>query len=284
MFVPHPKRVLVVGLGLGITTSSILRHHEIERVDVIELSPGVVKAQEHLKDVNQDVLSNLRLKLKIDDGRNYMKFTREKYDLITADPIHPRISGVGVLYTEEYYRLILEKLNENGVVLQWMPLYAISKESFETAVRTMAKVFPNTTIWYVPGHTLLLGTKTENEALPDFEMFRRKFDDTEIRNDLNRIGINEPLDLLKLQILSSGELKKWLENNRIQKINTENLTYLEYQTPFEFLHQPAEILDSLSGYWGNDGVQVVNAPVGFAEALEGQCIRYRTSITDPGKK
>ncbi len=26
--------------------------------------------------------------------------------MITADPIHPRISGVGYLYTEEYYRTI----------------------------------------------------------------------------------------------------------------------------------------------------------------------------------
>ena len=278
MFIPHPKRVLVVGLGLGITTSSILKHREIERVDVIELSPGIVKAQEHLKEVNQDVLSDRRLNLKIDDGRNYLKFTREKYDLITADPIHPRISGAGVLYTEEYYRFIWERLHENGVVLQWMPVYSISKQSFETAVRTMSKVFPDTTIWYVPGHALLLGIKAKNEAPPNFETFRREFADPDILNDLNRIMIDEPLDLLKLQILSSVELKKWLENSGPEKVNTENLAYLEYQTPFEFLHQPAKILDSLYGYWGNSRVRVIKAPAGFVEALEGRRIGYRASI------
>jgi spermidine synthase len=284
MFIEHPKHVLVVGLGLGITTSSIFRHWDVERVDVIELSPGVVKAQQHLKDVNQDVLSDPRLVLKIDDGRNYLKFTRKKYDLITADPIHPRISGVGVLYTEEYYRLIRERLNPNGVVLQWMPVYSISKESFETAVRTMANIFPNTSVWYVPGHTLLLGMRAENAPLPDFQIFRRKFAEPEILTDLNRIGINEITDLLKLQILSSNELKKWLEDRQSSKINTENLTYLEYQTPFEFLHQPAEILDSLSGYWGNDFMRMVNSPAGLAEALKFQAADYRASITAKREK
>lgn len=60
-----------------------------------------MKAQEHLHDVNGGVLSDPRLKLHVDDGRSFLKFSGKQYDLITADPIHPRISGVGVLYTKE---------------------------------------------------------------------------------------------------------------------------------------------------------------------------------------
>lgn len=278
MFAPNPKRVLVVGLGLGITTSCLLKHPEIERVDVIELSPDIVKAQEHLKDVNEDVLSDKRIHLKIDDGRNYLKFTHEKYDMITADPIHPRISGVGVLYTEEYYRLIRERLNENGAALQWMPVYSISPESYEIAVRTMAKVFPNTSVWYVHGHTLLLGMKSESEAVPDYTTITRNFNVLKIREDLNRIGIHEPLDLLKLQILSSVELKARLADNNKGKINSENLPYLEYQTPFEYLRKTEDVLTWLNKYRGKPEPSVSNSPAGFLEKLSIEQKTYRDSI------
>ena len=41
---------------------------------------------------------------KIDD---HLNMSGHKFDIITADPIHPRITGVGYLYTKEYYEILI---------------------------------------------------------------------------------------------------------------------------------------------------------------------------------
>ncbi len=277
------QEVLVVGLGLGITTSSLLKHPNVKRVDVVELSPDIVDAQRYISDINGDVLSDPRVHLRIDDGRNFLKFTENRYDLITADPIHPRISGVGMLYTKEYYQLIFDRLKDSGTVLQWMPVYSISQESFVTAVRTMTEVFPYTSVWYIPGHTLLLSAKTK-KAIFDYETLRSKFSDQKIASDLKTIGIGNMLDLLQLQILSPVQLQKLLDREPMKIINTEDLPYLEYHTPFEFLTPPAVILKWLLAYSQTDGRSIENAPAGFVDCLVDAQETYRTLIQSRRRK
>src|SRR5690606_9289154 len=100
------------------------------------------------------------------------------------------------------------------------------------------------------GHTLLLGTNSESELTIDFSALEKKFAQTAISEDLKRIEIHEPLDVLKLQILSAAELQLFLKSDANRKLNTENLPVLEYKTPYEFLNQPREILRALSPFWG----------------------------------
>ncbi len=278
MLSSNAQEVLIVGLGLGITTSSVLKHPDVKRVDVVELLPSVLVAQKYLTDINGDMLLNPKLNIRIDDGRNFLKFTKNKYDLITADPIHPRISGVGVLYTKEYYRLMCDRLKDSGVVLQWMPLYSISDKSFEIAVRTMAEVFSNTSVWYVPGHILFLGTKTDR-AVFDYEILKGKFQDKNVASDLKSIGINNISDLLRLQIMSPEQLNNFLNRNLSNKIvNTEDFPYLEYHTPFEYLTSAEENIRVLLPYSGNDDRLIRNAPRQFLEVLSNEQELYRNSI------
>lgn len=274
------KEVLIVGLGLGITTASILKHPDIKRVDIVELLPAVIKAQKYLKDVNCDVLSDSRINIRIDDGRNFLKVTDNKYDVITADPIHPRISGVGVLYTKEYYELIFKRLKDNGALLQWMPLYSISAESFEVALKTMAEVFPNTSVWYVPGHMLFLGTK-QKKPIFDYETLRTKFMDKNIASDLKSIGIDNELTLLQLQIMSPEKLRLFIEERPSKRniLNTEDLPYLEYNTPAEFLMTPEANLKVLLPYGGADDTLVTNAPPEFLERLKAAQSSYIAAIS-----
>jgi len=268
MLSPDAQEVLIVGLGLGITVSSVLKHPNLKRIDVIEILPSVIKAQEYLKNVNGDVLSDPRLNLHIDDGRNFLKFTKNMYDVITADPAHPRISGMGLLYTQEYYRLMYEKLKDDGIVLQWMPLYSISAKSFRVAVKTMVTVFPNTSVWYVPGHVLLLGAKTTKLVVFDYTVLASKFADNSIAADFKSIGINTILEFLCLRIMSPAQVSAFLSQTSDSiPINTEGFPYLEYRTPFEFLISVEKNLESLLPFVSRDVQFVINAPDGFLEGL-----------------
>ena len=59
--------------------------------------------------------------------------TKEKFDVITADPIHPWFSGAGYLYTTEYFRLAAERLRPGGIVCQWLPIYELTRGGPEVA-------------------------------------------------------------------------------------------------------------------------------------------------------
>lgn len=278
MLFAGPKDVLVVGLGLGITTSSLLKDDEVAKVDIVELLPAVIKAQTYLRAVNGGILSDPRLKIHIDDGRNFLKFNDMRYNIITSDPIHPRISGVGILYTKEYYELIRDHLKDNGVVLQWIPLYSLSPRSFEVAVRTMVEIFPNTSVWCVPGHIMLLGAK-DRKPIFDYEFLQKKFKNKTVASDLASIGVNNMIDLLSLQIMSPNEVKSFLDRPILQKlVNTENFPYLEYYVPFEFLITPKDNLKVILPYAKSDPELVSNAPLSFIEKLSIAQEQYRISI------
>ena len=94
-----------------------------------------------------------------------------------------------------------------------MEVYSLSEKSFEVAVRTMAEVFPNTSVWYVPGHTLLLGSKS-GKTVFDYKLLKSKFSDIKVVADLKSIGVNSILDLMSLQILSSSQLQDFLDTDK----------------------------------------------------------------------
>jgi spermidine synthase len=247
---PAPRDVAVVGLGLGITLGATARFPDVEKVQVVELNPEMVKAHGYLEDVSGRVLSNPKVKVRIDDGRNFLAMSGEQFDIITADPIHPRVSGVGYLYTNEYYENLKQRLNAGGVVCQWMPMYRISKQSFDVAFRTFVSVFPNASFWYVRGHGLFVAT--QGPFIVNFVDLERRIADPVVQADLASINIHGPLEFLSYMLMGPDEIRAYLAANPSAVLNTDDNAYLEYHTPFEFLEPTRKIIDGLLPYAGLD--------------------------------
>ena len=157
---PRPKRALVVGFGMGLTSYSITQHGV--RVDAIELSKGVISAaQKHFTHVNGNVFESPRFNYKINDGRNHILMTKTKYDMISTGIIHPLVSaGSSNIYTADFYRLCRRILSEDGIMCQWVPLHRLPEAHYKMIVRTFIEVFPHTTLWYkyTPDFVILIGT------------------------------------------------------------------------------------------------------------------------------
>ena len=51
----------------------------------------------------------------VSDARTYLRSTRETFDVITSDPIHPWVRGGGDLYTVEYFESCKSRLAPGGV-------------------------------------------------------------------------------------------------------------------------------------------------------------------------
>jgi spermidine synthase len=149
---PGPRTALVIGLGGGATAGAVSISDGVD-VDVVELAGSVVRGARFLESINYGVLSRPNVHLRVDDGRNYLMLTPRRYDVITADVIHPIFAGSGNLYSVEYFRLMRRVLNPGGLVLQWV---AGTEAEYKTIARTFLSVFPGTTAWV--GGGLLVGS------------------------------------------------------------------------------------------------------------------------------
>ena len=242
------NEVAVVGLGLGITLKSLLNNPLVKNLKLIELSPEMIKAHQLNPEISGHALKNSKLKIIVDDARNYMNMSSRKFDIITADPIHPRITGVGYLYTKEYYEILKDRLTTNGIVLQWMPMYRISKKSFDVALKTFTEVYPNYSFWYVRGHGLLVGSLKPINL--DFKDFAERYNQIPIQKDLLSIGIKTPEELLGHMLMDKAHILSYLNSGEKIIINTDDNAYLEFHTPFEFLEKTESIVSELLPYVG----------------------------------
>ena len=149
---PFARTALVIGMGGGATGGAVSLHDGVD-VDIVELAGAVVRGARFFEAINYGVLKQPNVHIRIDDGRNYLMLTRRRYDIVTADVIHPIFAGSGNLYSREYFQLIRQVLNPGGLVVQWV---AGTEAEYKTIARTFVSVFPETTVW-VDG-SLLVGS------------------------------------------------------------------------------------------------------------------------------
>jgi spermidine synthase len=145
---PRPKSVLVVGFGAGVTAGSFVLHPEVERIVICEIEPLIPEVvSQYFKNENYDVVHDPRVEIVYDDARHFILTTKEKFDVITSDPIHPWVKGAATLYTKEYFDLVKKHLNPGGIVTQWVPLYESHLDVVKSEFATFFNVFPTGTVW-----------------------------------------------------------------------------------------------------------------------------------------
>lgn len=144
---PNPQKVFFLGMGTGITAGGALSH-PVKKVVVCELIPEVVQAsQKYFSKVTNHLYDDPRAQVLVEDGRNFLLGTKEKYDVVISDLFTPWRAGIGSLYSREHFTSVQSHLNQNGLFAQWLPLAQLSKSEFCTIAKTMASVFPQVTMW-----------------------------------------------------------------------------------------------------------------------------------------
>ena len=103
---PDPRRVFVLGTGSGMTLGATSIHPQVERIVLAEIEEGVLGVARTFAAWNAGVLESPKLHVVLNDGRNHLASTAERFDVITADPIHPWSGGAAYLYTAEYFRSV----------------------------------------------------------------------------------------------------------------------------------------------------------------------------------
>lgn len=233
LFHPAPRSVLVVGFGAGVTAGSFVQYPDVRSIVICELEPIIPPASnEFFGNQNYHVLNDRRTRLIYDDARHYIFTSRDKFDVITTDPIHPWVKGTSSLYSKEYYELVKSHLNPGGVAAQWLPLYESDEETVKTEMATFFEVFPDATVWsnYLngDGYDLVLLGRTSTSPLNIDELQRRlsRVDYSGVSASLAETGFTSAADLLATYAGRASDLKPMLSNARINEDLNMRLQYI----------------------------------------------------------
>lgn len=136
---PHPRRAVVIGLGLGDTSLAVGVCPGIERIDVAEIVAPQLAMLRRLAQIQPDAgleqwLRDPRMHVSVTDGRAFLQQSLDRYDIIEADALRPTSPGAGNLYSLEYFELLKNRLAPGGLAVSWAPT--------ERVRDTMLRVFP----------------------------------------------------------------------------------------------------------------------------------------------
>ena len=223
----NPKRVLVVGLGSGMTLGATSVHPSVEEVTLVELEPKVMGVAKTFEKYNHYVLNNPKLKIIFNDGRNYLMTTKKKFDVITADPIHPWFRGAGYLYTTEYFKLASEHLLPGGIICQWLPIYEMTPDDLKSVVITFLQHFKYTMLWLTHYDAELIGSNAP--ILIDEAELERRIAHPEVLSDLKQVMMGTASDFLSYFVMGADGMKRFGEGG---VLNTDDNLYLEFSAPF----------------------------------------------------
>jgi spermidine synthase len=252
-----PESVLVVACGAGVTAGSFVPHPDVKRIvicDIEPLVPTVVtpmfgEENYHVVDgiahENPHTVDGKQVEVVYDDGRHFLRTTREKFDIITSDPIDPWVKGCAALNTVEYYRMCRDHLKPGGTVCLWIPLYESNVETTKSVIATFFRVFPNGIVWSNErdgiGYDAVLFGQVEPTEI-DIDALQHKLDRPDhglVKESLREVGFGkvkmaksgeavsreEGIDLLATYCGQAPLLTEWL---RGAQINTDRNLRLQY--------------------------------------------------------
>lgn len=127
-----PSNALNIGLGCGTTARWL---SDRVKTTTVEIDPIVVEAANFFND-------NTNQTLVIDDARNWLVRNDERFDIIINEPSDP-FANQGYMFTHEYFSLLHNRLNKNGLVSAWVPTYLMSLDDFYIFYNTFHLTFPH---------------------------------------------------------------------------------------------------------------------------------------------
>jgi len=230
---PNPKRVVVIGCGAGVTAGAVSIDPALEQETIAEIEPLVPKVvSTYFAEHNFDVVRNPKVRIHIDDARNYLQTTDEKFDAVTSDPLDPWVKGAAMLYTKEFFEEVKRHLNPGGAVTLFVQLYESNTAAVKSEIATFLDVFPNGVVW---GNTnegrgydlVLLGTVDPLKI--DVDAVQAKLERPEyarMRQSLREIGMNSAVDLFSTYAGRKPDLEPWLRDAAINRDRNLRLQYL----------------------------------------------------------
>ena len=178
----NPK-VLVLGNGTG-TYATMMKdylHCECD-ITAIEIDQRIIDISYEYFQMNEDV------NVICDDGRNYIARDNNKYDIILVDA-YSSISAPFHMTTTEFFTLVKDHLNDDGIMMMNVNMYSERKGSISAALcDTAYGVFDNLYFYLVPGGSGVEVYASKNKETPLLEKVNEvHVSDVALQNVFNKM-------------------------------------------------------------------------------------------------
>ncbi|MBC8555179.1 MAG: hypothetical protein H8D23_36665, partial [Candidatus Brocadiales bacterium] len=186
---PDPKKVLLIGGGMGGLIREMLKH-PIEELDYVELDPALTESiKKYLPLEEKEALSDKRVKTFHADGRYYVKKAKseKEYDLIFVNIPDPSTAFLNRFYTVQFFQEGCDILADNGVFAVEISS-AVNYMGEEVGnytgsiYQTLHSVFPYVII--SPGQTnYYFASNSSDTATFDIRTLKKRYVERGIRSD-----------------------------------------------------------------------------------------------------
>ena len=206
------RNAAVIGLGSGMTSNILLKFPGIDKLDIIEIEPAMVEAARLLGSKVGMPIDNPRSQIHIEDAKTFFTSHNNKYDLIISEPSNSWVSGVSSLFSLEFYHLIRNYINEDGLFVQWMQLYEINISLVASVIKALSIILNDYVIYATSTDILIIANK--NGAIN--ELSDSIFDIPEMKSILGRVGIENVQDLALRKLGSRKTLDQLFALHSVQ--------------------------------------------------------------------
>ena len=220
------ESVMQIGFGTGQTSYAALLH-PIHSFELVEISPDVLRlAAEQFRELNHDVMQDPRFQPLILDGKNQVKYSRDRYDVIMNDANYAVATASASLFTRDHFELGRQKLNRGGVFSTWMTT-DLHPQDFQIVLKTFQSVFPHAVLWMAPNcvnkQVVLMGSS--EPLVIDWRKWNERFAQT--GESLAEVNILSPYDLMACLLIDEQGMARLC---RDAKVNTDDRPILEFST------------------------------------------------------
>ena len=223
----QPKRdqVLVIGYGTG-NSAHALHETGFAQMDIAELSSDIVAlADRHFGDINGKVSQQTNVQMYYTDGRNYLLTQNKRYDLISMELTSIWFAGAANLYNREFYQLAKARLQENGVLQQWVQLHHMQSMDLLYILNTLHQEFRYVWLYVIGGQGVLVASNS-SQAMAPHHLNGQAVTNVQALNEEERA-------LLAGMVLEPEDVDYLAQKLRVPQffVATDNNLYLEYATP-----------------------------------------------------
>jgi tetratricopeptide (TPR) repeat protein len=200
----------------------------------------------------------------VDDGRNYLKHTRKKFDIISVEIGQPFRQGLASFYTNDFYRQAKTALSPGGLFCQFMPLIFFDAQQYKSLIATFTSVFPRSILWYNYYECIMVGF-TDTSCSIDRNRFNEVTAIPKVKEDLDysywggsRYSLKSFDIFISSVLLGPPDLVRCGKNGRLF---TDDKPVLEFETAQHQRYSAVsikDILDTLRTYRGNPWSLVKN--------------------------
>lgn len=232
----------VIGMGSGMTAHYLLYDTTVREVDVVEIEPAMVEAARHIGKKVSNTFTDNRCKIYIDDAKTFFSAHNRKYDIIISEPSNPWVSGVSGLFSQEYFSLIKNHLNKDGILVQWFHKYESDISILVSIFKALRQHFPNY-VMYTAGSDLITIATTDINT--DLSLKRDVFQIKNLSDNLNLMHFRSSDDFKAIKFASQNLFNQLIDSYDYPA-NSDYSPFVDlYAVKFRFIDKNIRLIDTI---------------------------------------